>query len=260
MADSGQRGSDGNSMENGEFPMKLSPHGESAIRIELGESIHADIHRKVYALVDYLEKHPFPGMIECIPAFASVTVLYDPMKVKLLNAGRPELKKRSSYEIVFSIIKQMVSNLDDSIHYKPRIMEIPVCYGGEFGPDLDDVAEHNKIRPDEVIEIHSSGEYLVYMIGFAPGFPYLGGMSERISAPRRSSPRKSIPEGAVGIAGMQTGVYPIPTPGGWQLIGRTPLKLFRPSDHPPSLLQSGDIVKFRSISLKEFEHYKGESQ
>ncbi|WP_246358685.1 5-oxoprolinase subunit PxpB [Paenibacillus phytorum] len=247
-------------MGNGEFRMKLSPHGESAIRIELGESIDDDIHRKVHGLRDYIEKHPFLGMIECIPAFASVTVLYDPMKVRILNADHRESNNRSSYEIVVSIIEQMASSFEVSNHYEPRIMEIPVCYGGEFGPDLEDVAAHNKIKPDEVIEIHSSGEYLVYMIGFAPGFPYLGGMSERISAPRRSSPRQSIPEGSVGIAGIQTGVYPISTPGGWQLIGRTPLKLFRPSDNPPSLLQSGDIVKFRSISLQEYELYKGESQ
>lgn len=239
--------------------MELFPLGESAIRIELGDRIHPDIHRKVKIVSDYLDQHSFPGMIECIPSFSSVTVMYDPLQVRVLHADDLELKNRSSYEIVSSILEQMVSRLGDAVHYQPRVVEIPVCYGGEFGPDLDHVAGHNQLTPDEVIDIHTGGEYLVYMIGFAPGFPYLGGMSEKIATPRRPSPRTSIPEGTVGIAGMQTGVYPISTPGGWQLIGRTPLQLFRPNENPPSLLQSGDIVKFRSISRKEFDLYKGES-
>jgi inhibitor of KinA len=150
--------------------------------------------------------------------------------------------------------------VDVTVKQHPRVVEIPVCYGGEFGPDLGYVAEHNQLSVEEVIEIHTSGQYLVYMIGFAPGFPYLGGMSERIMAPRRQSPRLAIPAGTVGIAGMQTGVYPIETPGGWQLIGRTPLALFRPQDNPPSLLQSGDIVRFCQISDKEYEEYKEEDQ
>ena len=131
-----------------------------------------------------------------------------------------------------------------------------MCYGGEYGPDLEEVARHNGLSVDEVIALHSGGEYLVYMIGFAPGFPYLGGMSERIAMPRRSSPRAQIPVGSVGIAGMQTGVYPIETPGGWQLIGRTPLALFRPEENPPSLLQAGNKVRFRPISADEFAAWK----
>ncbi len=134
----------------------------------------------------------------------------------------------------------------------PRVVSIPVCYGGDFGPDLEYVAHHNNISPQEVIEIHSGNEYSVYMIGFSPGFPYLGGMSEKISAPRRSSPRLIIPAGSVGIAGKQTGIYPIETPGGWQIIGRTPIKLFRPDEESPSLLQAGDKIKFTPISYPEF--------
>ncbi len=122
----------------------------------------------------------------------------------------------------------MLHRLGEASEPPPRTVEIPVCYGGEFGEDLAFVAEHADLTPDEVIEIHSGAEYLVYMLGFAPGFPYLGGMPERITAPRRDSPRLKIPAGSVGIAGSQTGVYPIETPGGWRLIGRTPLALFRP--------------------------------
>ena len=143
-----------------------------------------------------------------------------------------------------------------------RTVSIPVCYGGEFGPDLEYVARHNNLTTDEVIHIHSSGEYLVYMIGFAPGFPFLGGLSPKIATPRRPSPRATIPAGSVGIAGMQTGVYPIETPGGWQLIGRTPQKLFLPNENPPSLLQAGDVVKFCPISFQEYQEsvYKEQLQ
>ncbi|WP_424768503.1 5-oxoprolinase subunit PxpB [Paenibacillus sp. sgz302251] len=244
-------------MNKDEFPVQIVPLGESAIRMELGNSIHPDIHRKVKRIVDGLDKYPFPGMIECVPAFTSVTVFYDPLKIRKLHISRPEFADQSCYEIVSATLQQLVSKLDDHADDKPRIVEIPVCYGGEFGPDLDDVAAHNGLTPEEVIAIHSSGEYLVYMIGFAPGFPYLGEMSERIATPRRSSPRTEIPAGSVGIAGMQTGIYPISTPGGWQLIGRTPLQLFRPKEEQPSLLRSGDTIIFRSISLEEFESWGG---
>ena len=123
---------------------------------------------------------------------------------------------------------------------------------GSWGPDVDVVAAHNRLTPEEIIRIHTSVEYLVYMIGFAPGFPYLGGMPERIATPRRESPRVSIPAGSVGIAGQQTGVYPIATPGGWQIIGRTPLRLFQPEQEQPTLLQAGDRVRFRQITEAEY--------
>src|ERR671914_867162 len=133
-----------------------------------------------------------------------------------------------------------------------RTVGIPVHYGGNFGPDLGFVALHNELTEQQVIEIHSQPMYLVYMIGFAPGFPYLGGMSERLASPRRESPREKIPAGSVGIAGSQTGVYPIETPGGWQLIGRTPLRLFRPDKDDPSLLRTGDRVRFHAIEPAEY--------
>ncbi|WP_277468804.1 MULTISPECIES: 5-oxoprolinase subunit PxpB [unclassified Paenibacillus] len=240
-----------------EFPMQIFPLGESAIRMELGNSIHPDIHRRVKRIVDCLDKHPFPGMVECVPAFTSVTVLYDPLKIRKLHIDSQEFADQSCYEIVSAMLQQLASKLDEHAGDQHRIVEIPVCYGGQFGPDLEVVAAHNGLTPNEVIDIHSSGEYLVYMIGFAPGFPYLGEMPDRIATPRRSSPRTAIPAGTVGIAGMQTGIYPISTPGGWQLIGRTPLQLFRPDEQPPSLLRSGDTIIFRSISLEEFESYGG---
>lgn len=236
------------------------PLGEAAILVEFGKAINLEIHRKVKALADYLDNNSFCGMIEYVAAFSSITVFYDPLAVKRSNSRMKQVADQSAFEIVAAILKNLVDQLDCSTKNNPKIIEIPVCYGGEFGPDLEVVASHNQLDIDEVIHIHSSGEYLVYMIGFAPGFPYLGGLDERISTPRRQSPRTTIPARTVGIAGMQTGVYPIATPGGWQLIGRTPIELFRPKQHPPSLLQAGDLVKFKPISLQEYQEYEGESQ
>lgn len=159
----------------------------------------------------------------------------------------------SPFEVVSSILQSKLENEQTEKELDHRTVSIPVCYGGEYGPDLEYVARHHNLTPEEVISIHSEGEYLAYMIGFAPGFPFLGGLSEKIATPRRSSPRTSIPAGSVGIAGMQTGVYPISTPGGWQLIGQTPIKLFLPEQNPPSLLQAGDIVKFEPISKEEYQ-------
>ncbi|HET6872400.1 MAG TPA: 5-oxoprolinase subunit PxpB, partial [Sporolactobacillaceae bacterium] len=143
-------------------------------------------------------------------------------------------------------------NWDQASQLDAHTVNIPVCYGGEWGPDLDHVAAVNGLSPEEVIRIHSEGVYLVHMIGFAPGFPYLGGLSKEISTPRRETPRLVIPKGSVGIAGDQTGVYPLETPGGWQLIGRTPINLFNPNSETPSLLKAGDFVRFVPISPSEW--------
>lgn len=224
--------------------MQMIPLGDSGIIIQFDNNITLESNRKVSALAACLQENPLHGMVEFVPAFTTVTVYYNPLQL--------------TYKEACEALEKIISKVVDTQKGEQRTVEIPVCYGGEFGPDLEFVAKHNCLTPDEVIEIHSGSEYLVYMIGFAPGFPYLGGMSERIGAPRRSSPRLTIPAGTVGIAGMQTGVYPIETPGGWQLIGRTPEPLFRPNDSSPSLLQAGDIVTFRPISRDEYVQRKGE--
>lgn len=244
-------------IENNNLDAKILPFGESAILIEFGKGIDPKIHGKVKMFTENLDLSPLPGMIEYVSAFSSVTIFYDPVKVRKMYQESPEGKSLLTFEILAAMVREKLGNLEHDANYTPRIVEIPVCYGEEFGPDLQYVAEHNKLTADEVIHIHSHGEYLVYMIGFAPGFPYLGGMSECIATPRRQSPRMSIPAGSVGIAGMQTGVYPIATPGGWQLIGNTPVELFRPLDNPPTLLQSGDRIRFYPISRIEYEEYKG---
>lgn len=236
--------------------IELTPLGESAVLVEFGKCISPEIHYKVKSLTNYLEQNSFPGMIEYVAAFTSVTVFYDPLVILGLPASQQGAGETAS-QIVTHLLAQTVSKLTAADNTNSRVVEIPVCYGGEFGPDLAFVAEHNGLSEEEVIDIHTEGRYLVYMIGFAPGFPYLGGMPEKIATPRRQSPRTSIPAGSVGIAGMQTGAYPISTPGGWQLIGRTPVDLFRPKENPPSLLQAGDTVKFCRISYEEYMDCKG---
>ena len=240
--------------------LMMSPLGDCGIVVQFGSSIEQETHNKVQSLRMYLEQYPFPGIIEIVPAFVTIAVFYDPMKLTDPFTGEGWRNGnggiRSPYEMICSIMERIVSELDQTTVATPRIVDIPVCYGGDFGPDLADVASHNRLTVDEVIQIHSTQEYLVYMIGFAPGFPYLGGMSERIAAPRRDSPRLTIPEGTVGIGGSQTGIYPISTPGGWQLIGRTPLRLFRPEHQSPSLLKAGDIVRFYPIGLQQYEEWK----
>jgi inhibitor of KinA len=223
--------------------LELIPLGESAVIISFGSKISLDAHRKVRVLSERLQKQPFTGLLEFVPAFTTVTVYYDSLKL--------------TYKEICTRLEPCLSNLETVTKEIPRTVEIPICYGGKFGPDIEFVAKYNGISVDEVIQIHTAGEYLVYMIGFAPGFPYFGGMSERLATPRRPSPRLNIPAGSVGIAGLQTGVYPVETPGGWQIIGRTPKTLFRPNNKIPSLLQAGDLVHFRSISNEEYEELEG---
>ncbi|WP_026104909.1 5-oxoprolinase subunit PxpB [Halalkalibacterium ligniniphilum] len=230
--------------------IEMSPLGDSAIVVTVGDAIERKTHQKVQLLSTYLEDHPIPGMIEYVSAFTSVTIFYDNYKVFLADKER---SFPTPYEFIRAKVEEALARVGEISEYEPKVVEIPVCYGGEHGADLEVVAKHNGLTPEEVIQIHSEGEYLTYMIGFAPGFPYLGGLSEKIATPRRENPRLAIPAGTVGIAGEQTGVYPIETPGGWQLIGRTPLRLFRPEQWPPTLLQAGNIVKFKPITNEEYD-------
>lgn len=227
---------------------EIYPLGERAATIRFGTGIDPDIHKRVRAMMSVLEEKPFPGLVEAAPAFTTVTVYYDPLRV---GGGA------SPFDAVCLHLRELLSQVDDAHMEKPpRTVEIPVRYGGGLGPDLAEVAERNGLTPQEVIRIHSEPVYTVYMIGFAPGFPYLGGMPEQIAAPRKNSPRLKVPAGSVGIAGKQTGIYPLDTPGGWQIIGRTPLNLFRTDQSPPSLLLAGDLVRFRPIPQEEYDELK----
>lgn len=227
---------------------ELYPLGEDAVLIELGKEINLETHQRVQMISGLLENHSPDWMTEYILAFTTITVFYDPFKITKACQDH-----QLPYTYVCSQIRSLLETLQFKQNTQPRVVEIPVCYGGELGPDLDIVASVNHLTPEEVIQIHTSSDYIVYMIGFAPGFPYIGGMSEKIAAPRKETPRLKIPERSVGIAGMQTGIYPIETPGGWQLIGRTPIQIFTPEANPPSLLRAGDKIKFTAISFEEYE-------
>jgi inhibitor of KinA len=181
-----------------------------------------------------------------VPAFVSIVVHYDPLVAAREENGRP-------YERVVNFLRERLTGLAVEALDAPRLVEIPVCYGGDLGPDLDDVARMHELSPDEVVRLHSAAEYLVYMIGFMPGFAYLGGLPERIATPRRKTPRTAVPAGTVGIGGRQTGVYPLVSPGGWNLIGRTPVKIFDIARSEPTLLGTGDRVRFRPMTRAEFD-------
>ncbi|RWZ58134.1 5-oxoprolinase subunit PxpB [Halobacillus fulvus] len=229
------------------------PLGDQAVTIEFGDSINEESHQNIRKLAAFFDENPPGWLIEYIPAFASLTLFYNPLFI------RKQQKHTLPYEWVVGEIKALLPTLTHKRANSSRTIEIPVCYGQKYGPDLAHVAERNDLSEEEVIHLHTNGDYLVYMIGFAPGFPYLGGMDKRIQAPRKPDPRLRIPAGSVGIAGEQTGVYPLETPGGWQLIGQTPLRLFRPEDASPSLLKAGDRIRFVEISEREFLRLKEES-
>jgi inhibitor of KinA len=183
-------------------------------------------------------------MIEHVPAYSTIAVYYDPL------ACRPATESGTPYTCVRDILQKLTPSPEELPPGK--LLEVPTCYGGDLGPDLPFVARHCGLSVGEVVDVHTSRTYRVYMLGFSPGFPYLGGLSDRIAVPRRPSPRVSVPAGSVAIAGEQSGIYPIESPGGWQLIGRTPLRLFEPDREPPALLRMGDEVRFRSISQEEY--------
>ncbi|MED4955525.1 5-oxoprolinase subunit PxpB [Paenibacillus macerans] len=239
---------------------EIIPLGDGALTVKLGEAIHPAVHHKVRQLADYLERNPFPWMVEYVPSFASVTIYYDIMQLQPDNSETGREEDAYPFKLAAARLRDVLGGLENNELPPPRVIEIPVCYGGEWGPDLAAVAEYHGLTPEEVIGIHTSADYLVYMLGFAPGFAYLGGMPERIATPRRQTPRLLIPAGTVGIAGDQTGVYPLDTPGGWQLIGKTPVKLFIPGQMPPTLLQAGDTVRFYPISRRQFEAWEEENR
>jgi KipI family sensor histidine kinase inhibitor len=211
---------------------RLVPAGDSAILIELGSEIDPEINSQVFALADSVESAEIAAVVELIPTYRSLLVSYDPTI--------------SKYDEMRARLDSFVTELEAIVEAasEARLVELPVVYGGEDGPDLGSVAEHTGLSVQEVIGIHSGIDYRVYMIGFAPGFPYLGGLDQRIATPRLKTPRISVPAGSVGIAESQTGVYPNASPGGWQLIGRTASVLFDVTKSSPSLITPGSKVRF----------------
>ena len=221
----------------------ISPVGDCAISIDFGQVIDPKINRHIRQTIERIQELNLEGIIELVPTYCALLVQYDAMLY--------------SYADMCNIIEPTFSeSVTNSDNETVTVIEIPTVYGGEFGPDLGFVASHNNLSEEEVIAIHSGTDYLVYMLGFIPGFTYLGGMDPRIATPRLSSPRTLIPAGSVGIAGEQTGTYPSDSPGGWQIIGRTPVTMYDMSKEEAALLSAGDYVRYVPIDEQEYNRIK----
>ncbi len=224
--------------------LKFLAAGDSGLVVEVGNEISEDVNMLVRNLMLALEKDAITGVKEMVPTYRSLMIYYHPLIISC-----EELKKK---------ILLVQENLQQMDLPSPRTVFIPTLYGGEKGVDLEFVSRHSGLTTAEVIKIHTRPRYLVYMLGFTPGFCYLGGLPEEIATPRLANPRTKIPAGSVGIAGNQTGIYPVESPGGWQLIGQTPLKLYDPYASQPILLRAGDYLKFYAISEEEFNKIQEE--
>jgi len=221
----------------------ISPVGDRAISIDFGQVIDPTINRHIRQTIERIKALQLEGIIELVPTYCALLVEYDAMLY--------------SYSEICKIIEPTLEEgMTNTTNELVTVVEVPTVYGGEFGPDLSFVASHNHLSEDEVISIHSGTDYLVYMLGFIPGFTYLGGMDPRIATPRLSSPRTLIPAGSVGIAGEQTGTYPSDSPGGWQIIGRTPVTMYDMSKAQAALLKAGDYVRYVPIDESEFHRIK----
>ncbi len=221
----------------------ISPVGDCAISIDFGQVIDPKINRHIRQTIERIQELKLDGITELVPTYCALLIQYDAMLY--------------SYSDICNLMEPLLEpSATDDANERVTVIEIPTVYGGEFGPDLGFVASHNNLSEDEVVSIHSGTDYLVYMLGFIPGFTYLGGMDPRIATPRLSSPRTLIPAGSVGIAGEQTGTYPSDSPGGWQIIGRTPVTMYDMSKEQAALLSAGDYVRYVPIDEAEYNRIK----
>jgi KipI family sensor histidine kinase inhibitor len=213
--------------------------GDSAVAIELEARIDAQVNARAIQLADIVRRRQFPGVRDVVPTYHSVAIYFDPLRTRV--------------EGLVSWLDDLAAHSTNAPEHKSDRIRVPVCYGGDFGPDLESVAHLAGLSPDQVVSTHAATLYRVFMLGFVPGFAYMGTVDARIAAPRLTTPRLSVPAGSVGIAGQQTGIYPSQTPGGWQLVGRTPLRPFDAARAEPFLFTAGDHVEFVPINRHEFE-------
>ncbi len=215
--------------------------GDRGLLLELGDEISPEVNEKVRRMTLAIQTESIEGIVEIVPTYRSLLILHNPLILSFVD-----LKKR---------LERIEKGLQQTPFPEPKLTRIPALYGGSYGPDLEEVAKYHQISPEEVIQLHCSKPYFIYMIGFMPGFPYMGELPEALIIPRLKTPRLSVPAGSVAIAQRQTGIYPMESPGGWQIIGRTPVKLFNPERESPALLQMGDHVQFFPIGEKEFKEW-----
>jgi inhibitor of KinA len=242
------------------LPYRIFPLGDSAITVDFGNIINEAINNEIIARFSELKHDPLPGMIEAVPGYSSLTIYYDVLKVRKTLPASPSLKLQQSkaghtaFETIRQQLEQRLQQPAQQNNVAERLIKIPVCYEEEYALDMQYLTAQKNITADEVIQIHVSKTYKVYMLGFLPGFAYMGKVDERIAMPRKSQP-VNIMAGSVGIAGMQTGIYPFASPGGWQIIGRTALTLFNANKEEPTILRAGDRVQFYSITKDEYKSY-----
>ena len=239
--------------------MEIIPLGDSALIVRVRERFEdapEETLDQVLHTLHRLREAAIPGVIELSSAYTSVAVFFDPIAVAEASRRPDEASDWLPMQIQGVVNGARRGRRVKAARSDVRLVQIPACYAPEFAPDLDDVARRAELSTKEVIDLHSAAEYRVACIGFVPGFPFLTGLAKKLATPRRETPRKEIPPGSVGIGGAQTGIYPLRSPGGWNLIGRTPLKLFDPIKNPPALLRAGDRVRFRAITREEFEALK----
>jgi inhibitor of KinA len=229
---------------------KIIPLGNNAITIDYGNLIDEKINQRIISLFHFFQKQPIPGMIEAVPAYSSLTIYYDVFQVvKLAPPGK------TGFQWMESCLEKKLEEFPEEYPATTGVIRIPVCYQSRFAPDIEELANKKNLSIDEVVRIHTSKVYRVYMLGFLPGFAYMGQVDDSIAMSRRAQPRQQVDAGSIGIAGRQTGVYPLESPGGWQIIGRTPVILFNAELAEPTLLKAGDNVQFYSISQDEFANY-----
>lgn len=230
----------------------INPLGDDALIIEFGDEINVETNQRVIALQQYLKINIIEGIIDIIPAYTTLTIVYNISVIKKLS--RDQIAFKWLQKTLISILqKQLIIQKNES-----RKLSIPVCYHPSLAPDIEWLADQHQLTTDEVISLHSSTIYQVYMLGFLPGFPYMATVNQKLATPRKSTPRKIVAAGSVGIAGNQTGIYPFASPGGWQLIGKTPISIFDINEQQPALFQPGDVVNFYPITLEEFNHLQEE--
>ena len=217
--------------------------GDASLLVEVGDTIDLEVNDRVRRLFMAVKGRLWDSLLDAVPAYCSLLLVFDPLEI-----DATQLQKT---------VDQLFHGLDALDIPAPKTFEIPVVYGEAYGPDLDWVSRYHGISPEEVIRLHTETVYHVFMIGFSPGFSYLGELPEALDTPRKETPRTVVPKGSVGLAQRQTGIYPSPSPGGWQIIGRTPVALFNPLNDPPALLQMGDRVRFIEIEEAEMAQWKG---
>ncbi len=220
---------------------KILPAGDQAVLIEIGKEIKPEINQFVHYLGQALEKQAQPGIKEIVPSYSSLLIYYDPGQISFVEVSR--------------LVEPLLREKRLGLNNPSVVKEIPVVYGGEYGPDLEFVAQTNGLTPAEVVKWHTSQIYLVYVVGFSPGFAAMGTVPDQIQTPRLPTPRTKVPAGSVGIGGKQTGIYAVESPGGWRLIGRTPLNLFNISNDPPAYFKPGDYARFFPIPPEDFAQY-----